>query len=66
MKQPYFEAFIKQAMIKLLSSSKRTLREIALKLNVAHHTTKNCIQRGSADMVDMSPGKEKRPQDWCA
>lgn len=41
MKQKYSEAFIEQAVVKLLSRGKRTVREIALDLNVSYHTAKN-------------------------
>jgi transposase len=66
MKQKYSESFIEQAVVKLLSRGKRTVREVALDLNVNYHTAKNWMQRGSPDKAGMSPGKEKRPQDWSA
>lgn len=66
MKQKYSEAFIEQAVVKLLSRGKRTVREVALDLNVNYHTAKNWMQRGSPDKARMSPDKEKRPQDWSA
>ena len=64
MKQKYSEAFIEQAVVKLLSRGKRTVREVALDLNVNYHTAKNWMKRASPDKAGMSPGKEKRPQDW--
>jgi transposase len=66
MKQKYSEAFIEQAVVKLLSRGKRTVREVALDINVNHHTAKNWMQRGSPDKAAASPTKEKRPQDWSA
>ena len=36
MKQKYSEAFIEQAVVKLHSRGKRTVREIALELNVSY------------------------------
>ena len=66
MKQKYSEAFIEQAVVKLLSRGKRTVREVALDLNVNYHTAKNWMQRGSPDKAGMSHGKEKRPHDWSA
>jgi transposase len=66
MKQKYSEAFIEQAVVKLLSRGKRTVREVALDLNVSYHTAKNWMKRGSPDKAGMSSGKEKRPQDWSA
>ena len=47
MKQNYSEAFIEQAVIKLLSRGNRTVREVAQDLNVNYHTAKNWIKRGS-------------------
>jgi transposase len=64
MKQKYSEAFIEQSVVKLLSRGQRTVREVALDLNVSYHTAKNWMKRGSPDKAGMSPGKEKRPQDW--
>ena len=66
MKQKYSEAFIEQAVVKLLTRGKRTVREVALDLNVNYHTAKNWMQRGSPDKATASPTKEKRPQDWSA
>jgi transposase len=66
MKQKYSEAFIEQAVVKLLSRGQRTVREVALDLNVSYHTVKNWMKRGSPDKAGMSCGKEKRPQDWSA
>ena len=66
MKQKYSEAFIEQAVVKLLSRGKRTVREVALDLNVSYHTAKNWMKRGHPDKAGMSLGKEKRPQDWSA
>jgi transposase len=64
MKQKYTEAFIEQAVVKLHSRGKRTVREVALELNVNYHTAKNWMKRGSPDKAAMSPVKERRPQDW--
>ena len=66
MKQKYSEAFIEQAVVKLHSRGKRTVREIALELNVSHHTAKNWMARKSPGKAGTSLGKEKRPQDWNA
>ena len=51
-------------VVKLLSCGKRTVREVALDLNVDYHTAKNCMQRGSPNKVGMSPGIEKHLQNW--
>ncbi|MEO6320764.1 MAG: transposase [Polaromonas sp.] len=66
MKQKYSEAFIEQAVVKLLSRGKRTVREVALELNVSYHTAKNWMKRGHPDRAGTSSGKEKRPQDWSS
>ena len=66
MKQKYTEAFIEQSVVKLLSRGERTLREVALELNVNYHTAKNWIKRGTAGGVVGAQKKEKRPQDWSA
>lgn len=66
MKTNYSEAFIEQALVKLLSRGKRTVREVALELNVSYHTAKNWMKRGHPDRAGTSVGKEKRPQDWSS
>jgi len=66
MKQKYSEAFIEQAVVKLLSRGKRTVREVALELNVSYHTAKNWMKRGHPERAGASAGKEKRPQDWSS
>ena len=66
MKTNYSEAFIEQALAKLLSRGKRTVREVALELNVSYHTAKNWMKRGHPDRAGTSVGKEKRPQDWSS
>lgn len=66
MKTNYSEAFIEQALVKLLSRGKRSVREVALELNVSYHTAKNWMKRGHPDRAGASAGKEKRPQDWSA
>ena len=66
MKQKYSEAFIEQALVKLLSRGKRSVREVALELNVSYHTAKNWMKRGHPDRAATLAGKEKRPQDWSS
>jgi transposase-like protein len=64
MKTNYSEAFFEQAVIKLLSRGKRTIRAVALELNVNYHTARNWVKKGAAHKA-VAPGtKEKRPQDW--
>ncbi len=66
MKQKYTQAFIEQAVVKLHSRGPRTVREVALEMNVSYHTAKNWMKRRPPEKAGMSPGKEKRPQDWSA
>ena len=66
MKTNYSEAFAEQALIKLLSRGKRTIREVALELNVNYHTARNWVKKGSANKAVVAQTKEKRPQDWSA
>ena len=58
MKQKYSEAFIEQAVVKLLSRGKRTVREVALELNVSYHTAKNWMKRGHPDRAGTLSSKE--------
>ena len=66
MKQNYSEAFIDQAVVKLLSRGDRTVRDVAQDLNVNYHTARNWIKRGSPAPAVVGSTKEKRPQDWNA
>lgn len=66
MKQKYSEAFIEQAVVKLLSRGNRTVREVALDLNVNYYTAKNWMKRGAPATAAVGSTKEKRPQDWSA
>lgn len=45
MKTNYSEAFVEQAVIKLLSRGKRTIREVAFELNVNYHTARNWTKK---------------------
>ena len=66
MKTNYSEAFVEQAIIKLVSRGKRTIREVALELNVNYHTARNWVKKGAATKAVVAQIKEKRPQDWSA
>lgn len=66
MKQKYSEAFIEQAVVKLLSRGKRTVREVALDLNVNYYTAKTWMKRGLPATAVVGSTKAKRPQDWSA
>ena len=64
MKSTYTEAFVEQALVKLLSRGDRTIRSVAEDLNVNHHTLKNWMKKVSVEKRSVPSGKEKRPQDW--
>ena len=49
MKTNYSDAFIEQAVIKLLSRGEHTVRSVAQDLNVNCHTAKNWIKKGMAN-----------------
>ena len=66
MKNKYSEAFIERAVAKLLSRGKRTVREVALDLNVSYHAAKNWMRRGSPATPAVGSSQDKRPQDWIA
>ena len=59
----YSEAFIEQALFKVYSRGERTVKSIAIDLNVNYHTVKNWMKRKEAGS-GVSPVKAKRPQDW--
>ena len=59
----YSEAFIEQALFKVYSRGKRSVKSVAEELNVNCHTVKNWMKRKEAGS-GVSPVKEKRPQDW--
>lgn len=59
----YSEAFIEQALFKVYSRGKRSVKSVAAELNVNCHTVKNWMKRKEAGS-GVSPVKEKRPQDW--
>ena len=62
----YSEAFIEQALCKVYSRDKRTVKSVAEELNVNCHTVKNWMKRKEVGSVVASPVREKRPQDWTA
>jgi transposase-like protein len=64
MKTKYSEAFIEQALVKLLTRGNRTMQSVAEELNVSYHTLKNWTARKSVDKRNVLVTKEKRPQDW--
>ncbi len=64
MKQQYSEAFVDQARVKLLSRGSRTVRAVALELNLNYHTAKNWMKQKDAPPNGLASTKERRPQDW--
>ncbi len=62
----YSEAFIEQALFKVYSRGKRTVKSVAEELNVNCHTVKNWMKRKEAGTVGVPATKERRPQDWTA
>ena len=64
MKSTYSEAFVEQALVKLLSRGDRSIRSVADDLNVNYHTLKNWMKRKAQGNRSELVNKEKRPQDW--
>lgn len=62
----YSQAFIEQAVIKLLSRGKRSIISVAQELNINYHTAKYWLKRAMLRQPPVSTTKEKRPQDWSA
>lgn len=62
----YSEAFIEQALFKVYSRGARTVKSVAVELNVNCHTVKNWMKRKQTSAVGVLATKEKRPQDWNA
>jgi transposase-like protein len=67
MKATYTEAFVEQALVKVLSRGQRTVRAVAEELNVSYFTLKNWMKKISVKKRRSAiEGREKRPQDWSA
>ena len=66
MKPKYSQAFIEQAVVKLLSRGDRSVQAVATDLNVNYHTAKYWIKRALLEQAACAPTKERRPQDWSA
>ncbi len=66
MKPKYSEAFIEQAVVKLLSRGERSVQAVATDLNINYHTAKYWIKRALLNKAAPAPTKERRPQDWSA
>ena len=66
MKPKYPEAFIEQAVVKLLARGDRSVQAVATDLNINYHTAKYWIKRALRSKATPAPTKERRPQDWSA
>ena len=66
MKPKYSEAFIEQAVVKLLARGDRSVQAVATDLNINYHTAKYWIKRALRSKAVPAPTKERRPQDWSA
>ena len=66
MKPKYSEAFIEQAVVKLLSRGDHSVQAVATELNINYHTAKYWIKRALRNKTAPAPTKERRPQDWSA
>jgi transposase-like protein len=66
MKPKYSEAFIEQAVVKLISRGERSVQAVATDLNINYHTAKYWIKRALLNKAASAPAKERRPQDWSA
>ena len=66
MKPKYPEAFIEQAVVKLLARGDRSVQAVAIDLNINYHTAKYWIKRALRSKATPAPTKERRPQDWSA
>jgi transposase-like protein len=66
MKSKYPEAFIEQALVKVMSRGSRTIRSVAEELNVNAYTVKGWMKNKKLGQVKGVPLKERRPVDWSA
>lgn len=66
MKPKYSQAFIEQAVVKLLARGDRSVQAVAADLNVSYHTAKYWIKRALVNQAPPATTKERRPQDWSA
>jgi len=62
----YSEAFIEQALFKVYSRGERTVKSVAIDLNINCHTVKNWMKRKAVSAISVPATKERRPQDWTA
>src|SRR5476649_1903749 len=60
------EAFIEQALVKVLSRGDRSVKSVAEDLNVSYYTLKYWMKNKSVTKSGVSATREKRPQDWTA
>lgn len=62
----YSEAFIEQALVKVYSRGTRSVKAVAVELNVNYHSLRNWMKRTSVVKQEHTEKQEKRPQDWTA
>ena len=60
------EAFIEQALVKVLSRGARSITSVAEELNLSHHTLRSWMKKKSVSTPASARATEKRPQDWTA
>ena len=63
MKPKYSEAFIEQAVVKLLARGDRSVQALPTDLNINYHTAKYWIKRALRSKATLAPTKERRAQD---
>ncbi len=65
MSAAYSEAFIEQALVKVVSRGARSIRSVSEDLNVSFHTLKYWMTRKTKkDRRPRLATSAKRPQDW--
>ncbi len=60
----YSEAFIEQALFKVYSRGKRSVKSVAEELNVNCHTVTYWMRKRAVGAVGLPANKERRPKDW--
>ena len=60
----YSPAFREQALKKVYARGNRTVKSIALELNMNHYTLKNWMTMNKPITSDHQSGTQQRPQDW--
>ena len=58
----YSEAFIEQALFKVYSRGERTVKSVAVELNINHHTLKNWMKRKKRLLLACRSKKNDAPK----